>query len=119
MGTISKKIFSQIKPDADIITPLYTVPADSQAKGTIYISVNHGSHDRDRVSVGLVPASYYNDGQPVSVPVGNTWIMNSTEFYGQVPIYLQQICLNEGDAINVYSLKGECQFTYLGDLYED
>lgn len=119
MGTISKKIFAQIKPDADSITELYTVPTNSQAKGTIYISVNHGSHDRDRVSVGLVPASYFNSGQPAVVPVGNTWIMSSTVLYGQVPIYLQQICLNQGDTISVYSLKGECQFTYLGDLYED
>lgn len=117
--TTSKKIFAQIKPDANVVVQLYTVPVNSQAMGTIYISVNHGAHDRDRISIGLVPATYLNNNQPITVPTSNTWIMSSTEFYGQVPIYLQQICLNEGDTISVKSQKGECQFTYLGDLYEN
>lgn len=119
MSTINKKIFAQVLPEPDSVTVLYTVPANCQAKGTIYISSGHQSHDHDSVSVGLVPATYCNNGIPVSVPTGNTWIASATDFFGTVPIYLQQICLNENDSVVVYSVLGTCIFTYLGDLYTD
>lgn len=119
MSTVSKKIFAQLKPNAQVLSTLYAVPENTQAKGTIYISASHQSHDRDYVSVGIVPATYSNNGILVSAPAANTWIMSSTEFFGTVSIYLQQICLNEGDEIKVSSEHGNCQFTYLGDLYTD
>ena len=119
MTTITNKIFAQISPDPDTVTTLYTVPANSQAKGTIYISGSRETHEHDIISVGLVPSTYFNNSVPVTVPTGNTWIMNSTDFYGTVPIYLQQICLNQGDTISVKSVNGNSQFTYLGDLFSN
>lgn len=115
---ITKKIFAQIKPTANVAVDLYTVPVSNQAKGTIYISTEQGSHEKEWVSVQLVPATYKNQPLPGTVNESNTYIMSGTVFWGQVPIYLQQICLNSGDAIKVLSQRGTCQFTYLGDLYE-
>lgn len=115
---ITKKIFAQIKPTANVAVDLYTVPVDSQAKGTIYISTEQWLRGEDWVSVQLVPATYQTQALPGTVNDSNTYIMSSTRFFGQVPIYLQQICLNSGDTIKVTSELGTCQFTYLGDLYE-
>lgn len=116
--TDTRKIHAQAKPTANVAVNLYTVPVDSQAKGTIYISQQQGIHDTDYVSVQLIPSTLKN-GSPVSSPYpeSNTFIMSNTMFYGQVSIYLQQICLNTGDSIKVKSNRGYCAFTYIGDLY--
>lgn len=117
--TISKKIFAQRKPDPLTPEDLYVVPSSptSQAKGTIYISQQKGSHDKDYIWVQLIPATLQNNSIPVTADNANTYIMSSTMFYGQVSIYLQQICLNAGDAIRVSSQYGTCAFTYMGELY--
>jgi hypothetical protein len=115
--TVSKKIFAQSKPESGITTELYMVPYGHQAKGTIYVSQQQGVYDLDYVSVQILPNTLQNDGVLITPEDSNTYIMSTTPLYGQVPIYLQQICLNSGDVITVTSVNGWCAFTYLGDLY--
>lgn len=110
---ITDIIFAQYKPAPGETRDLYTVPAGTSAKGTIWIAAEVGL---DWVSVQLIPATIF--GESVSQPTdGRDYILYNCYLSGNVPIYLQEIYLNEGDTIRIYSERGDSSFTYNGEHY--
>ena len=104
-------IFAQYKPAAGETAILYTVPTDLAVTGTVYVASQTATQaiDGDFVSIQLVP-----DGQ---TPDNEHFILYGAYICGGVPIYLQQIYLNEGDKIRIYSDRGHCSFTFTGRIF--
>lgn len=103
---ITELIFAQYSPGAGESYELYKVPPGSSAKGTLYIAAREGF---DIVSVMLIP-----NGED---PDPKQYIAYRTRLYGNVPIYLQLIYLNEGDVLFITSETGDTSFTYTGEKY--
>lgn len=104
--SVTPNIFAQYKPIAGETIDLYVAETGTSAFGTLYIAAQQGY---DVVSVMLVP-----EGETVD---NKNYIMRNTTLAGNVPIYLQQIYLNEGDTIKITSTTGDCSFTFTGELY--
>lgn len=99
-------IFAQYKPLAGETYDLYQVEPNCAAVGTLYIAAQDGY---DVVSVQLMKA-----GEPDS---SKQYILRGCDLNGNVPIYLQQIHLSQGDIIRIYSVTGDTSYTYTGELY--
>ena len=110
---ITDIIFAQYKPAAGETKDLYTVPPGASAKGTIWIAAEVGL---DYVSVQLIPATIFGSPVPAQSD-GRDYILYKCNLNGNVPIYLQEIYLNQGDTIRIYSERGDCSFTYNGQLF--
>lgn len=109
-------ILSELKPAAGVVSVLYS-PTDylpplggllpQTATGTVF-AMNQGIND-DQVSVALVP-----NGETLST---KHWICrNSLLAYGH-SLYLQQLCLNNNDAVIVNSQNGTTNFIFNGIAY--
>lgn len=103
-------IFAQYNPAADEGYNLYTVPTGCGATGTLWIA---GLTWWDTVSVQIIPATIL--GNPAPPPGAQSFILN-TDLKGQVPIYLQQLHMNDGDVVRIYSKYGTSAFTFTGEL---
>ena len=102
---ITNIIFAQYKPAAGESHVLYQVPEFSSAIGTIYIAAQNGF---DIVSVKLI--KYPN---PES---DSQYILRNCKLFGNVPVYLQQIHLNQFDVVKITSTTGDCSYTFTGEL---
>ena len=111
---ITDTLFAQYKPAANETVDLYTVPDGSTAMGTLWIAAQAGF---DIIRVQLI-ASTIQLVPPVDpIPDAATYILYDTPLVGNVPIYLQQIHLNQGDTIRINSQAGDCSFTFTGERY--
>lgn len=102
---ITNIIFAQYKPAAGETYNLYQVPELSSAVGTLYIAAQYGY---DVVSVKLIK---YPDTESDS-----QYIVRNCELVGRVPMYLQQIHLNQFDVIKITSTTGDSSYTFTGEL---
>lgn len=105
--SIVRRIFEEHKPVAGEQWVLYTVPAGSAATGTLYVA---NQANGDRVWVQLVKAG---ESLPSAAP--ETYLLYSTPHYSMVPIYLQQIHLDQGDSLQVQAQEGNCSFLFTGE----
>ena len=96
--------FAQVLPIASTNTTLFTVPGNTTAFGTIFCS--NSNLAVDSVRVAIVPS-----GNVVS---NSNWLSYDTVIPANYPIYLQEIGLNAGDNVVVYSQNGTTSFTFTG-----
>lgn len=111
---ITDKIFAQYKPVINETADLYVVPMGSTAMGTLWIAAHKGY---DIIRVRLLANSIMLLPPDPPIPDLASYILYDTPLVGNVPIYLQQIYLNEGDVIRITSQTGDCSFTFTGELY--
>ena len=105
---ITRQIFSENKPDANDLIDLYQVPERSQIQAMLVC--NNTSDQPDRVRVRIAPEG--------SVPNNTMWIAYEVEIPGNRPLHLQNLYLNTGDIIQVYSRWGRSNFVLNGVLWE-
>lgn len=101
------QLFAQYKPGPGETYDLYLVSPGDSAKGTLWIAARNGY---DQISVQLMPAAGVPDDKV-------TYILYNTPLHGNVPIYLQDIYLGDGDGIRITSTTGDCSFTFTGEKY--
>jgi hypothetical protein len=105
---ITRQIFSETKPDANDLVDMYLVPERSQIQAMLVC--NNTSHQADRIRVRIAPAD--------SIPNNTMWIAYEVEIPGNRPLHLQNLHLNTGDIIQVYSRYGLSNFVLTGVLWE-
>lgn len=104
---IVRQIFAEHKPNPGEVYDLYTVPSGSSAMGTLYVA---NQQLGDRVTVQLLsPALGSSDP--------STYVLYQVPLFSQVPIYLQQIHLDQGDGIRISTESGACSFVFTGEEY--
>ena len=104
MTTQTPRIFGQNKPDAEINTNLFTVSTSHQAQISIFVANQSG--DYDRFTIALVP---YNQSQQPE-----NYLAYATPLSANGVLAFSGIYLNDGDAVYVSSLLGNCSFTATG-----
>lgn len=105
-------IFAQYKPNAGVAYNLYTVPAGSSAIGTLWVVTQNAT---DTVRVQIIAATINGVSSP-SYSDNRSYILYDTPLRDNVPVYLQQLNLNAGDVIRIYSSGGNSAFTFTGEL---
>jgi len=111
---ITDKIFAQYKPAINETADLYLVPSGSSAMGTLWIAAHKG-YDIVRVQIIASTIQLYPPDPPI--PDAATYVLYDTPLVGNVPIYLQQLFLNDGDLIRITSQTGDSSFTFTGEMY--
>lgn len=117
-----RQIFQEIKPTSFQTVLMFTAPASNLGVVTNLLAVNQGNA---MVNGGLIPASYDNDSDYVRIAIGNSVVVNDTNYIAydtfMPPNHMAQwqaLSLQAGETVFVYSQKGQTSFTLTGTTYD-
>lgn len=97
-------ILRERKPGPGSTELLYSPNVGNDATGTVFCM--NQAEPNDKISIALV-----SNG---SVLTSNCWIAYGTVIHGGHSVYLQEICLGEGDQIWIRSDEGYSSFVFTG-----
>jgi hypothetical protein len=116
------RIFQQLEPPAFQTVLMYTASYDNVGVSGQLLVLNQGNPE---VNAGNIALDQGRDTDYVRIAVSNSMAITYSSYISYdtiMPPYhtaqWQQICLESGSTLYVYSQKGQCTFTFTGNTYD-